>query len=194
MLEIKPLTSCTVTEIYHTHMKNDFPADELKPLANILHLMSKGLYEGFGLFEGSQLKAYAFLARKEGGYVLLLDYLAVCEGFRGQDYGSQFLKLLKDHCNEFKGIIIEIESLRTAKDAQDLHIRTKRLAFYEKNGLIQTNIITNCFGVEFIILYLMISPDWHEHFICENLDAIYHTLFPGKIYTENVRFIAPHAY
>lgn len=189
MLKMKSLSPEAIATIYHTHMKNDFPADELKPLTSILNLISQGLYEGFGLFEGTSLRAYAFLTHQEGGNVLLLDYLAVCEGFRGQDYGSQFLKILKAHCTDYKGIIIEIESLRTAKDAADLKIRTKRLAFYERNGLSQTGVTANCFGVEFTILYLPIDPEWHDDFIYENLNDIYLTLFPGKLYTDHVRFL-----
>lgn len=189
MLKMKSLSPEAITMIYHTHMENDFPADELKPLTSILNLISQRLYEGFGLFEGTKLRAYAFLAHQEGGNVLLLDYLAVCEGFRGQDYGSQFLKMLKNHCTDFKGILIEIESLRTAKDEADLKIRTKRLAFYERNGLVQTGVTANCFGVEFTIFYLPIVPEWDYNFIYENLDEIYLTLFPGNLYTQNVRFL-----
>lgn len=190
MLEMKSLTPKEVTTIYHTNMQNDFPADELKPLESILKLMSQDVYECFGLFEEETLKAYAFLARQENGKVFLLDYLAVCKTSRSHGYGSQFLSLLKAQYKSAEGIIIEIESLRTAHDEKDLAIRTKRLAFYERNGLIQTNVITNCFGVEFTILYLPIASHWNDKFIYQNLDAIYHTLFPGKIYTENVHFLS----
>lgn len=189
MLEMKSLNASAITTIYHTHMQNDFPPDEIKPLNSMLSLMSQGLYEGFGLFDGTHLRAYAFLAREKDGEVLLLDYLAVCKGFRGQDYGSQFLCLLKSQCAAFKGIIIEIESLRTAHNEEDLHIRTKRLAFYERNNLAKTNVTANCFGVEFTILYLPISLEWDDAFVYEHLDGIYHTLFPGKIYEEHVHFL-----
>lgn len=189
MLQMKSLSPEEVTTLYHTHMQNDFPADELKPLENILKLLKQDVYECFGLFDENILKAYACLAREKNGQVFLLDYLAVCKDFRNQNYGSQFLALLKDQCVNAKGIIIEIESLRTAHDEKDLVIRTKRLAFYERNGLSQTNVTTNCFGVEFTILYLPITPDWDDTFIHKHLDCIYQTVFPSNLYKEHVHFL-----
>lgn len=194
MLTMKLLNTSEVIQLYHTHMMIDFPADELKPLSSILKLMSQDVYECFGLFEEDTLKAYALLSRQKDGEIFLLDYLAVCKAFRNQNYGSQFLALLKKHYVLAKGLIIEIESLRCAKDEEDLLMRTKRLAFYERNGLIQTGVITNCFGVEFTILYMPLAAHLEDALIAQHLDGIYHTLFPGTIYTENVRFLThlPH--
>ena len=39
MLTIQALTPQQVTQIYHRHMVRDFPADELKPLDNMLPLI-----------------------------------------------------------------------------------------------------------------------------------------------------------
>lgn len=189
MLKIKQLNTDEITTLYHTHMENDFPADELKPLESIINLTKQDVYECLGLFDEDTLKAYAFLAREKNGQIYLLDYLAVCKAYRNQSYGSQFLALLKTKYQDAQGLIIEIESLRTAHDATDLQIRSKRLAFYKRNGLVQTEVTTNCFDVEFTILYLPLSLDYDYSFVSEHLNCIYETIFPAHLYKAHVRFV-----
>ena len=46
MLTIQALTPQQVTQIYHRHMVRDFPADELKPLDNMLPLSRLRLVGG----------------------------------------------------------------------------------------------------------------------------------------------------
>ncbi|WP_054743133.1 GNAT family N-acetyltransferase [Cellulosilyticum ruminicola] len=189
MSQIKLLNTEEITCLYNTHMKIDFPPDELKPLEIILSLIQKGVYECLGLFEAKTLKAYAFIAREKDGQIYLLDYLAVCEIYRNQGYGSHFLALLKTYYPNAQGLIIEVESLRTAHDTKDFQMRTRRLNFYKRNGLMQTDVTTNCFNVEFTILYLPITCPYEHEFIYKHLACIYKTIFPAHLYEANVRFL-----
>lgn len=188
MLTIHLLTAAETTDIYETHMKQDFPADELKPLSSMLNLMAEGYYKGYGLYEKQELRAYGFLAKSSTGTTYLLDYLAVCAPYRGQDYGSRFLKELHQLC-DLSGILIEVESLRTASDEDDHQMRQRRIAFYKKNGVQMTELMANCFGVEFSLMHLCHHSNWTTHFIKEELDAIYRTLFPAHLYEKHIRFL-----
>ena len=49
--QFRPLTEEELKELYKTHMKRDFPPDELKPLSRLLTLMGQGDYEPYGLFQ-----------------------------------------------------------------------------------------------------------------------------------------------
>lgn len=189
MLTIKLLNADEITALYHTHMCSDFPPAELKPLASIINLTTQGIYDCLGLFEDETLKAYACLTREKNGQIYLLDYLAVCKPYRNGGYGSKLLGLLKETYSDAQGLIIEIESLRTSIDDADRLIRTKRLAFYERNGLIQTDITTNCFDVEFTILYLPITSAYDYDLVRTHLNGIYKTIFPKHLYKTHVRFI-----
>lgn len=185
-MNIKKLNQKVVTEIYHSCLLVDFPADELKPLATIQTLMEKGVYECYGLYETGDLKAYAFLAKSPSGTCVLLDYYAVCAPYRSMAYGSQFLTLLKAHCHHYKGIIAEVETIEAASNDEERILRERRVAFYKRNGIRTTSLVGNLFGVDFTIYYFPLAPDWDDDFVYKELDTIYHILFPGKLYEEHI--------
>ena len=59
------------------------------------HLRAAGVYDTWGMYEGEELLAYAFLWRSEAYGVALLDYLAVCREGRGRGTGTLALSLLQ---------------------------------------------------------------------------------------------------
>lgn len=191
MLQLQSLSLDMISNIYQQHMLKDFPPDELKSLDHIVSLIQQDIYEGYGLFEDDHLCGYAFLTHVPNGKMLLLDYLAVCQDQRNRQYGSYFLQHLKAHFANYDGILIEIESLDSASDADQLALRTRRLNFYIRNGAVLTDVITNCFGVEFSILYLGQPMPTNTNFIAHHLDTIYATIFPSVDYQTHVHFIAP---
>lgn len=50
-IRVRRLTGEEITKIYKTHMKRDFPPDELKPLSHILRSMEEGYGFSLGVYE-----------------------------------------------------------------------------------------------------------------------------------------------
>lgn len=97
---MRELTEQEMTEIYQSHLVEDFPAGEVKPLAHMLEGRKKGQYEAYGLFEKDTLKGYAYFIKNSTQPAALLDYFAIVRGLRSAGYGSLFLKKLQAMCIE----------------------------------------------------------------------------------------------
>lgn len=186
MLTLKALAREQVTEIYTRHMCRDFAPDELKPLAGILRLMDEGLYRAYGLFEEDGLRGYAMLMTSPGGRAALLDYYAVISSRRGAGYGSRFLALLREELRDLDGIVLESEHIEYAVGRKDKSIRTRRIAFYLRNGVRRTSLRSRLFGVDYTVLYLPCGRDLPDGRLFMELDAIYRTLFPAYIWQRRV--------
>ena len=83
MAELRLLTARQLRQVYRERVRSDFPPSERRPLASMEHLRAAGVYDTWGMYEGEELLAYAFLWRSEAYGVALLDYLAVCREGRG---------------------------------------------------------------------------------------------------------------
>lgn len=184
MLTVRPLTLKEVREIYQTYMPEAFPPDEIRPFSSIRSLSQRGLYDCRGLFEDETLAGYAFFTRAEGGTALLLDYLAVLPGRRGQGLGSRFLSMLWESLrkkNDF--CLIEAENPEKAETAAELAERERRVRFYTQNGCAVTDSECRLFGVEYAILVCPLrcsAPSEDEVF--SSLTAIYRSMFPKTLY------------
>ncbi len=67
-----------------------------------------------------------------GTRFILLDYLAVKEGYRNKGFGSTFVKnIFRLSQEKNKTFIIEVDDPRAG---DDLEIRKRRVAFYRRNG------------------------------------------------------------
>lgn len=181
------LTLPRMKQIYEIHMVYDFPQAELKPWQRIEAMYGEGKYEGYGLYEGEELRTYALLVKGEGDACPLLDYYAVCRGNRDSGYGSLFLELLKKELADRRGILLESERIRSAANEEEYGIRTRRIAFYRRNHCIVTDIEARVFGVDYSILYLPIAKPVEEVSVKESLEHIYHIMFPPRVYQEQVR-------
>ena len=85
--------------LFHSHMKRDFPPDELKPLSRLLELMARGEYEPYGLFREGELAAYALYWKAGEDPYVMLDYFAVLPEGRNQGTGSELLgRMLDQFC------------------------------------------------------------------------------------------------
>ena len=96
-MRVEKLNLDQVRFVYRTYMKEDFPANELKPLKTIEKALAKQSYECFGLFEGDSICGYAFFVRlrkKDGRADYLFDYLAISAPMRDRGLGGTFLSLL----------------------------------------------------------------------------------------------------
>lgn len=154
---LQRLNKQQIAEIYHTYMETDFPVDELRPLEEFMERLDRGIYECLGFFEEGDLRAYSYFVKDEAEQTILLDFLAVCPEYRGGGYGGSFMREMAEYYASYRGILIECESEQTAADEKELEVRTRRMAFYVKNGCVRTLTRSCLFRVEFDILYLPLA-------------------------------------
>ncbi|NCA99417.1 MAG: N-acetyltransferase [Clostridia bacterium] len=185
---IKQLSIHEISEVYHHHLKCDFPDNERKPLFVIKNLYKRNLYLCYGLFDDSNesLKAYAFLARGEQGTCLLLDYFAAVADARGRGYGSRLLQGLSSELPATAGILAEVEHAADGKDAAERETRQRRIDFYGRNGFVHSHVNGVIFGVHYDIVYLPIQKPADDTFILGELAELYRTMLPQFMFEVNV--------
>lgn len=183
MLTYRLLSQEQVADIFHTHMQQDFPPAEVKPLAVLHDLMERGVYAPYGWFdEAGRLTAYTFFVKAPQGQVLLLDYFAVCSAYRNHGYGSQCLAQMKTLCQGVAGVLAEVEDPAQSHSAEEETIRRRRVAFYQRNGMRETTVRSVLFGVPYVLHYGALTADVADDELERELEAIYHTLFPQSVY------------
>lgn len=183
MLTYQLLCAEQVADIYYNHMKQDFPPAEVKPLLLIQQLIKRGVYKPYGWYnETGDLIAYSFFVQAPGGSLLLMDYFAVCRAYRNSGYGSECLALMKALWQGTGGILAEVEDPAKSSSAEEEHTRTRRVAFYQRNGMRPTQVHSVLFGVPYILHYLPVAGECSDKQIYDELDAIYRTLFPLPVY------------
>ncbi|MFR1052210.1 MAG: GNAT family N-acetyltransferase [Lachnospirales bacterium] len=183
--QFRPLTEEELKELYETHMKRDFPPDELKPLSRLLTLMGQGDYEPYGFFQEGELLAYALYWKAGEDPYVMLDYFAVLPEGRNQGTGSALLRQMLDRfCQGGRGVFGEVEIPNTGDEEVDA-LRRRRLGFYDRAGFRKINYYTKVFGVPYIVLAY--GPDISDDALLDTHRKLYHSAFPDpKIYENNV--------
>lgn len=183
MLHVQKLKLNEIKEIYDTHMQEAFPQSELRPYRNIEKLCKEGNYVCYGLYENSTLTAYAYFSRTKNRRYVLLDYYAVLSGMRGTGIGSRFFALLREKLEALDGILLEVESVESTKDAAEQEIRRRRIAFYMRNGCEMTDVKCLLYGVDFNIMAMPIAaPVPDAAGVLFELESIYHVMFDEALY------------
>lgn len=197
-MEIRELSVEQLTEIYNTHMRVDFPPEELKPLDRILSMRERGLYKAYGWVredsQSEEILAYALLVQPEyrepfgREQYVLMDYYAVCRGHRGQGVGSVFLGQLLSSV-DCPGVLFEVEDPAAAEDEAEREIRERRMRFYHRLGLrATTGLYTKVFGVEFQMLMwngrqeALPAPEMKAA-----MSRLYRTMLPEELYEKNIQ-------
>lgn len=165
-----------IEKIYYEHMKTDFPPAELKPLNAILNSVKKGWYKMYLAFDEDGIKGYACVAdcsnssaiEGEGEKIGFLDYFAIVKPYRGTGVGSEFLAKLKTL--GFDCILLETESIESAKNDEEDFIRRRRIAFYKRSGCVDTGCMYNVFGVEYNV-FINNDIELTEGFLAKLLSA-----------------------
>ena len=119
-----------VVEIY----KNSFPKVEQFPLW-LLRIMShlKGI-NSYAFRDGDDLCGFAyFLVNDETVFIL---FLAVNAKVRSKGYGSQIISWIKETYPN-KEIFLDVE--KPDENSENNHQRIKRIEFYRRNGIFDTN-------------------------------------------------------
>ena len=89
------LTPDELRAVYHTHLREAFPPEELKPLWSMERLRQEGLYDPLCLRDetGEDL-GYVLLWRHVDGRYFLIDYLCVPAARRNGGIGGKLLKAM----------------------------------------------------------------------------------------------------
>lgn len=152
---IRKLSITEMKKIYEMQMKQDFPENELKPFSSIQRMWEKGVYQGYGLQEEGEWKAYWFLLHMGEERLYLLDYLAVIRGNRGKSYGSKVLEAMRETiCQDGNIIFIEVEDPDRVEKPEQIAIRNRRLSFYQRNHCRLTAIRTEVYQAPYLLLLL----------------------------------------
>ena len=175
--------------VYLGRGHHDFPANELKPFSMIERLMDSGCYECCGFYEkeSDELCAYAFMLADSDTNMLLLDYFAVCEEVREKGYGSAVLGLLKEDYTKWGGMIFEVEDDDTADTEEEKQLRQRRIAFYERNGVVMTKQKSWAFGVDYKLMAMSLGGIVTEDNVGYFLESMYRKMLPENIFREQFR-------
>ncbi len=153
MRKIRRIDYQEFKKIYVRYMTVDFPKAERRPLFLIKRSFKKGFYEAYVYEENDQLLGYAGLIYMADKSYALLDYFAVMKEQRSTGVGSEFLTLLRDSIS-VNGLIIESENPDAADAEDEKAVRNRRIAFYQRNGAIDSGTEGHFFGVCFCLLWL----------------------------------------
>lgn len=182
-MQMQLLTKKQVRQLYH-RMKKDFPRNELKPLGMILRAIDNKQYECYGFVDEADILGYAFFVRCDNDY--LFDYLAIDERRRNQNLGTQFLSLIHEHFREASSVIGEVEDPDTAVSEENRQLRTRRLNFYLRNGVINTGVKAQAFGVDFQLLEMKLGQAHSRDEIGELYKKHYRCMLPEKIFAKYI--------
>ncbi len=183
-LRIQNLYRKDLDEIYPL-MEVDFPANELKPRGMIEKSLDSGFMEGYGLFRGETLLAYAFFVKI--GEVLLFDYFAVLPEYRESGIGSDFLRLLRELLSSYECVIGEVENPEYSEDAEEREIMERRIRFYQRNGVRDTGASGRVYGVEYRFFEMEGNRIHTREEAFDRINLFYRTYWPNEEdYRKNV--------
>lgn len=186
---VKKLENGEITSIYDTYMRQDFPADELKPLSHILRSMEEDYGFSLGLYEEEKLAGYAVFILCRETACALLDYFAILKDRRGEGLGHQAFLLFETYFKEnlplVAGLYIESERVTAAENEKQRLTRERRIAFYESCGCEMTDLRAVLFGVDYSVLYKRMNPAGTAS--RASLDTLYRRMFKPEHYERCVR-------
>lgn len=144
-------------QIYDQYMTVDFPPEELKAWKIVESLYKRGCYDFLAAFEGDDFLGYSFQFCPKDTDTILLDYLSVIPRYRGKGIGGTILEALRVfYADTGKVILLESEY---PPEAPDPGIAQRRLGFYRRSGMVDTQVQVRLFGVRFCIFASSRIPD-----------------------------------
>lgn len=177
-MEISTATSLDMPFILDLYQKA-FPAEERKPFSLIERKTAMGYMEILVLREDGKRCGLAITAL--GQNIVLLDYFAISEDYRGEGLGSDALQLLKELYSENQ-FFLEIEEPDAAQPNAEERVRRKN--FYLRNGMLETGIRVSLFGVKMELLASLPGLRFEQ---CEE---VYRELL-GRAYRNMVKKLEP---
>lgn len=145
-------------QIYQDYIAADFPPAERQPLTIFIRMLRDSATDMY-LWETEGQPAAYVVVRERDGYVLL-QYFAVLKRLRGKGTGTGLLRQLNTLYGDKKGILLEVEHTGYAGNQEDLMVRRKRIAFYERCGYIcLEDFDLALFGVHYQVMVLPIGEN-----------------------------------
>lgn len=148
-----------------------FPAEEQKPFALLLKKRAEGLVEILSIeSKGGVFLGLAIVVLYRD--LALLDYFAIAPEQREGGVGSAAFQLLRQRYAG-RRFFLEVES--TGVEAANAAQRMRRKAFYLRNGMAETAMLVNLFGVEMEVLADACSVRFEEY------QALYYDVFGKRV-------------
>lgn len=197
------LTESEAKKVYKTYLKHHFPADEVKPWKSISRMWADGCYFAVGIFESvgdlpadasdnfsnpaasvgndlSLLRGYAFFVESPDTDACLLDYYAILPAFRSAGLGGHTLQRLAELVRgREKYILLETEDIDFAKNEDQVSERTRRDAFYTRNGCVKTDVKGRVFTVRYVVWTLGLEGAAFDR-ACADMNTLYKLMVPGE--------------
>ena len=190
---VETLSLPQIRALYRERMKQDFPPDELKPLAMIEKALARDEYVCYGAVNGNDIRAYAYFVKlkEQGKPYALFDYYAVRQDIRDRGVGSRFMQaLIAGPLKEMDCVLLEVDDPACAGTPKEADKRNRRLAFYLRNGLRDADAKATVYGVQFKILTLPVGRALSREEVRQKYAALYRALLPNSLFQEKV-FIHP---
>ena len=186
MKSIITLDKAAVQKLYKERMLKDFPEEELAQLSLVLDAIDEGYGKCYALAEDDEILAYALFGHF--GEYSFFDYCAVREDLRGQGVGSVLLKMLREELAAAEIIFGEVIDPECADSEEERKIRTRRLDFYIRDGFINTGIKVKIFGVDYVLVDMVIRDPIPTEEIREMYESLYRAFLSEEEFKENVIF------
>ena len=175
-----------VADIYHEHMKYDFPPDEIKPLQIIVDAINEKRYLCYGIFSDDVIVGYMFIIKLPMREDYLIDYLAVYPEYRNSGVGSCALGLISRQLLHADSIILEVEDPEYAQNDSDRVLQTRRYHFYQRNGFADTGVRAKAFGVPFVLLEIGGAHAHSSEEVAKLYRDHYKSMLPRALYDANI--------
>lgn len=137
-----------------------FPSSEKKPFNLILEKRAMGFVEIL-VIEDEKKRFRGLLITILHKDMVLIDYFAIDEAYRGTGIGSDVLKLITSRYAK-KRVFLEIEST-VYEQVEDYEVKVRRKCFYQRNGLESKGYLVDLFGVEMEIMTFESKVSFEEY-------------------------------
>lgn len=178
---LRRLDESELDTLYTTRIAPDFPRNERPSLAAMHTHMERSLQDIFIMTNGTEDEAYAVCA--EANDIVLITLLAVFADKRGGGRGTALLGLLRAHYADRRALILEVEDPKDANSDDELATRSKRIAFYERNGYrFFSNISHVSFDVPLLLMALPLTDTFEaaRSTALDDMHAVYRKILPEK--------------
>ncbi len=100
-------------------------------------LVNKGFYQiWLALDEDDTVLGMGIMVKAKGDPFAWLEFMAVDEDLRSRGIGSRLMEFFIDQAEDREGLLLEVQIPHQAKDPEERHIRNRRIAFYQRHGLL----------------------------------------------------------
>ena len=137
LIEIRDISGIAARQLLQAVKiyRNSFPANESRPVGDVMELLERGVYTMYAAVEGSGADApvagFMLLYPLDSDCVLL-DYMAVRAGARGRGTGSIMMGYLRDHVlGTYGTVLLEIQ----LPQGDGIQAKRDRIRFYVSHGV-----------------------------------------------------------